>query len=882
LTILQRIGASDRPQRNASLAVSMSAFSDLEDRIRSVMNTSSHNTSKGKNGFRIGMLITLLLLVISSVKFREVVAQQTPSKSTAANEEAAAKPQPAATSSKVDSSAFQWLMKQEVLTATDNDFLYEIINSPVTEIPSDVECVDVTFEGIVTDMNSQPVAGATVLLYEQPTHRSRTKLSSEFDLNIPKPIQIYSVFAKVTTGANGRYKIVTRWPTLRDGPNSMGGPEGSIVAAHPNGLIGFAYTHLFQRQESSASFDKLDVQMFETTTVNGVLQSNAGKPISDAILYLQGIHAQEHQRFGNTNISTFAVTDDQGRFELRNIPKVNDVFFSFHHTDWDANFRIALDDRPESQTSGTAIDDRFPLLTNPAVVIGDPGQIIHGRIANEQGEPVPNVKINVLRAIGKTTSNSDGTFQLPVKIPQYATKTIKEIAIGFETSGTNYLPQVLSIPMPTILSGGSTTVTLEEGYKTKIKFENQHGEPLDNVFLLDAMAKDAAEFGVTGTDGYANLVLPRKAITLMPCSSVGEYGLPRLVDRRHFGVLNLDGINTIVVHGERETPAELPKVVLQTSDPIEVIVSTPDGQPAIDASVRIFDLMTDRQGISLANPFGTTNPVSAQVQTDTRGRATVVPDRTLTRQAEISVTYTDGSGALLQARVRTQEAVDGALPIVLKPKRIVEGIVMINGSAAGNVVLTLNQTEEITSLNGNKGYSMKAVSTATTDAEGNYSFTIDPNTDYWISISTIDGKPTGQMNHSKPVDSKSSAPINFELEQHDGEIKGMVVDAKGNPLEGYSVDIPWKLKMKQASGANAQLRTDSEGRFTLSGMPPGEHRINVLEPYRPSSLPKGAIDYGMRSESFLVTTGDMNVRLVVNFTETKPMKVLVPKSITPR
>lgn len=75
---------------------------------------------------------------------------------------------------------------------------------------------------------------------------------------------------------------------------------------------------------------------------------------------------------------------------------------------------------------------------------------------------------------------------------------------------------------------------------------------------------------------------------------------------------------------------------------------------------------------------------------------------------------------------------------------------------------------------------------------------------------------------STPVDN-----INFTLETWGGRIKGIVVDAQSNPIEGALVKV-W-VEGKSASANNlryyAQAKTAADGSYEVSGIPPGKYLV---------------------------------------------------------
>jgi hypothetical protein len=104
--------------------------------------------------------------------------------------------------------------------------------------------------------------------------------------------------------------------------------------------------------------------------------------------------------------------------------------------------------------------------------------------------------------------------------------------------------------------------------------------------------------------------------------------------------------------------------------------------------------------------------------------------------------------------------------------------------------------------------------------------------------------------HLEPGD-KMHLPLVLDWGEH--EIRGSVVDTRGNPVPASRIVLQWSY---QADGittsATRRTAADTQGHFAFSNLGPGPHSLQVAAP----GFPTVDIDHDLRRQGY-----DLTVRL---------------------
>ena len=94
---------------------------------------------------------------------------------------------------------------------------------------------------------------------------------------------------------------------------------------------------------------------------------------------------------------------------------------------------------------------------------------------------------------------------------------------------------------------------------------------------------------------------------------------------------------------------------------------------------------------------------------------------------------------------------------------------------------------------------------------------------------TINGRPLAQL-LSATATARGAVPLPGLLEQVDGQISGVVVDAAGRPVAEHAVQLMrlFTLGGNPAEQISGTRMTDAEGGFSFTGLQPSDYEIKVL------------------------------------------------------
>src|SRR5262245_20029920 len=83
----------------------------------------------------------------------------------------------------------------------------------------------------------------------------------------------------------------------------------------------------------------------------------------------------------------------------------------------------------------------------------------------------------------------------------------------------------------------------------------------------------------------------------------------------------------------------------------------------------------------------------------------------------------------------------------------------------------------------------------------------------------------------------ASVSVSAEAAAGRGSIRGVIMDAAGNPLTGAAVMVMADTEAAKGEKVVKRASTDSEGKFTASGILPGHYRVKAeAQGFRPVEL----------------------------------------------
>lgn len=176
----------------------------------------------------------------------------------------------------------------------------------------------------------------------------------------------------------------------------------------------------------------------------------------------------------------------------------------------------------------------------------------------------------------------------------------------------------------------------------------------------------------------------------------------------------------------------------------------------------------------------------------------------------------------------------GCYPVVAQPKAspqdssiTITGRVQSQGKPLSGALVTLWEQSS-----GDDPSDRGTVAKGRTDNEGNYELRNVPTGNYFIAASApgfVSGKENdflAKLRFVTVVGGNPLNPFNFDLVR-ESVITGTVTDADGKPLAGIPITLATDA-IPVGSGPPryaANLRTDGQGRYRISGMPAGKYRV---------------------------------------------------------
>lgn len=116
---------------------------------------------------------------------------------------------------------------------------------------------------------------------------------------------------------------------------------------------------------------------------------------------------------------------------------------------------------------------------------------------------------------------------------------------------------------------------------------------------------------------------------------------------------------------------------------------------------------------------------------------------------------------------------------------------------------------------------------AESGADGTYSLMVDGPGRYSVNASLRDGG----VSSGSAVEVLDGAPTVHDIEFLDGRLRGRVIDAASEPVARASIQLALVRSASESmrGATNANVHTDSEGKFELRGLTPGEHRLTISD-----------------------------------------------------
>ncbi len=643
------------------------------------------------------------------------------------------------------------------------------------------------------DKSSVRVAAGQVTIIDIVCERGVTLRGVIVD-DAGEPVGNTSVIARASDQTPAR-------PAFRHGQSNAKG-EFSLQGA-PYGAVELEFSREgfldkkveLEKLADGEAREQLRVTLDSGRFVTGVVTWDDGAPAERAMVQVEG--PSEGQRFVYGEPKGHRV-DAQGRFKITGLGE--GPFKVTASAPEASRPRPAGIEAPKSKNSGPKwrADARGVTPGAEVVLVLGPGASVAGIVVDESGAPVEKFMIRTAQRSGESVfvgpagvaarkfDAPDGRFVLE-GLSDGAWDLFAQ-AKGFSDSE--------SAPIDVPYSGPELRITLSRAARLAGIVVDPSGKPLADVKLeIQRDREHVRRFGFGGEDARRTDKQGRFELRDTPSGLVTLYAThpkfaasPRVELRLAPGE-ERDDLRLELSEGG-SVRGSIHADEFRHSDQWSVNISSKEGDwshTTVDADGKFsFELVHPGKHTVYANGHGN-EPSEGK-----RG-----PRRAL------SATVTVEAG-------KTTEVVlggPGAQPIELR------GRVTIAGSPAAGATLYVSRS----------GFTRQVES----GADGTYSVMVDGSGKYTVNTNLRDNGAS----QASYVDILDGGPTVHDVEFLDGQLRGRVVTASGDPVANVSVQLALvRASTETQRGArHASVRTDAKGAFELRGVTPGEHQLTVID-----------------------------------------------------
>ncbi|WP_169907692.1 carboxypeptidase regulatory-like domain-containing protein [Priestia abyssalis] len=574
-------------------------------------------------------------------------------------------------------------------------------------------------------------------------------------------------------------------------------------------------------------------------TLTGQVTDSNGTPIIGATVSVQ-------LSTGTGIIIASAVTDSNG---IYTIPGLSSGTYTVNATA--PNFQTAISGAVISPNATTTVN--FALAPNPGAITG--------QITDAQtGTPIAgaNVEVRVVDSSGAIVATvfsdpngqylvnqlAPGSYTLIISAGNFQTAAVSEMVVSGQTSTANVSlsPSPGSITGPVLNSQGGTPIP-----GAAVNVVNSQGALIttvltseDGTFVVNGLPPDqytltifADNFqnGTVGAFVQSNVTTP-VTVSLVPqpgqitgtVNPVVTGTVARLLDNNgrfiDSAVTNPDGAFqfsnlapgsytvSATAPGFGTTNAGVTVVANQSSSvsldlvpnpgTVSGVITSSNGQPLANALVHI----TDSTGTVIGFAF-----------TDVQGQYTItnIPAGSYTLKAS------------------AENFIPSFVGVVLNPGQDLTGVNLSLEASPGSINGQITSSQTGAPIGGatvvvRDAVTQTILAAATTTIFGNYTINNLPLGPVTVTAS---GAGFGSTTIGALITSNQTTTADIALSPNRGAISGTVLDTDGNPVTGNNIQV-------QIFNENKVLVTsvlaNSDGTYTISGLPPGNYFVTVTAP----------------------------------------------------
>lgn len=848
LEVLQRVGSRASASSPRSLAVAMSGFAGIEQRLTWILRTRPMQLPATRGGLLL--LALSLLAMATTVQLRWTQADDEVQQSVAPDQE-----------------------DKTPVDALDHDLFERMHSSSVIEVSDEDYEVAFSISGQVVSDAGKPVAGAIVVLRESSNSRINADYkkylnpaSSDFDW-----LRTDDVFAKTQTDADGKFMIqAARAPAMpHDWTNTW---NGSLVAGHPE--LGVGWTLLTRDNELLRVMDGLTVRLKATGTIEGQYVTPAGEPLVNQMVQISRLEAADGNDASPTReldlqasqLTPRVITDEHGRFRFSGLPAgyiasvgaARDRNWVWSYVAVATSPEVAIGELPPEAALRRSWSGLQSVVGSPFGIVADPGVQIRGVVVDDRQQPVPNVEVSYGPRIILSNTNEQGEFELRLKtnwLSKLDEETQAPINLHVLPKNRELLATNYGLTPEELQNRQAVKIELRRGTRVVGKVLTTLGLPCEGiaVFANDHLWDPR---DITDPSGEFELYLSPGNRNLTFATDSPGFRLPTINNVRQAEATSMalpPTRNFEIIPGKE---VQIETVIVETTPVWQVQVLLPDGIPAVGASLVVIDR---RENFSERRTL---------LKTDAVGLATLGMNGDLNDGATppmVEALYSTADKSYSGMTTLGDFERDAAIlpqQIELVEDWLVRGRVLVNGQPVAGAEVMVGETRPT----GDFTFETSNFRRTTTNLEGRWQVRVRAERQYSASLAgvpEIEERITTSHPVAKLVEGILEA-ADFEITNADGEIAGMVVDHVGNPIAGAQVSINPNQHLNPHMWTQhdelSQRVADKDGRFVLRKVPEGNYELYASLPDQRMRIP----------QLFRARTGDTEQRIIV---DTRPAPV---------
>ncbi len=807
----QLLEIATRTTRLRQPAVYMSCQGDVTYRIKAILENASPSKKKSWN-LKFALIAGFLVLASASIRVSFATTPTQEEEKVVETKKEPTKPE----------------------DVTGKTFYQRVQQIEPKEYESNGRTLSIS--GRVTDEDGNPVPDAIVVFRDASTSCS---MGSR---------RINDVIAKTVSGADGRYSF----DTLDNPVRFRFGPFTQLLCVSKKKM---GINHFRCESNSLGSFENVDIKVADTVSVKGTVVDPEGNPIANTRVSLshlsepgEGHDIQSH--FADRLINPESMTDKQGRFELPGMPGGFGVGLDLNHPEYAPTFEMMRSSADHPLHVIHYENRKVEIAENGATIPLKKGVELSGVVTDGDGNPLAGVDVST--EWRKCSTDSNGRFSYRGR------KGDADEKVQLLIHKSPRFQRFVNVKQSELEGGGAKLKLVPPGKITGKVVSAQTGRPIEGVGVSFEPKKEGMGcMPSTDSDGvFETQIVPgeidvilhsgdtRLAIEQATAEGCKYYSRPVSYGDAFLGALEIKSGET------RELTIKIP---IRSSARVKVLKA--DGSPAVGALVGYQTMAGGTAGF---------------VKTDSDGLAGVDPPPLQPRMPRRLIARFEDRGKVLFAELNVpREVGQEVLEMKLTPSITVSGIVSVQSRPIKNATVTIRRPN-----GSNPAYS---VATGSTDERGFYSIQVPrgavkgrlPGYRAEVTSKEIPNRNIRfAVNKVKLVEGQLKASI--DLFQGAGQISGIVVDAKGNPVANCIVEVnhlgmrkPERKEMRTSQLFEQTSKyTDSEGRFEFTGLPEGFEAIIVAGA---SSTRQGASIVSVGNQDAKVLVPDVGEESKVNF-----------------